>query len=978
MKRTVGDVEFQKQYQALNKSQKEAVDAIEGPVMVIAGPGTGKTTILTLRIANILQRTDTPPSGILALTFTESGVKSMKLKLRSIIGNRADEVRIHTFHGFASSIISEFVEYFPHLSRSTQITDIEATEIVREILKSKKFSKLRPLGDPDFYLGRILGTISDAKKEALGPEDVRKFAEEEKGRIKDDPNSISSRGASKGQMKADAQRRVEKCEKTILFSEVYAEYEKRKKEDLKMDFDDLLYELLSALKSDKLLLLSLQEKFLYILVDEHQDTNDSQNLIVSYLASFFENPNLFVVGDEKQAIYRFQGASVENFLKFQNIWKDMKIISLKDNYRSHQQILNAVYSMIEKNYEEDEHKSLRVELKSGSNEKEKPIDLVVSENIFSSDVHLTEELKRIYKDEPEATVAIILRWNRDVDYILDVCKKEGLEVSAERGVDVFSHPFGVMFFTLLEYFDDVSNLEALSFTVASGLWGLSFDDSVRAIKLIKAGSLSGLEQLIPSITNLRREASKSGGIDFLIQIAKESRLADQDRLEDPQSSEVWRVIIDLAKDLAQGLGISEPHTLIKELLSHKKTSESKTIKIGFGDKDSKIQVMTAHSSKGLEFDYVFIPFALEEHWMRKNFGPSFVLPKERDDGDSVKDARRLFYVSITRARKHVVILSPQKSDSGSELVPLRFIEELDERSVNKILVSKVKQLPKSLSLDDVNTERKKELVNYSKNILLENGLSVTALNHYIECPSRFLYKSILKVPEAPNPISEKGIAMHKAISEVWQRKAKSAEEIKNTLDKVVKKYFEVSLLPKQEKELVLEELLDSSKHVATSLLDHFNEKGEISTDKWLEKSISLKFREKDYEFLLHGQMDSILSFEDMVKVFDYKTKSAMSVSEIKGETKNSDGNYFRQLVFYKILTESQRDNDGRRVEASLVFVKPDSKGKCVTSTLDINTDDEHDLMSKIKDLFEGVLSGEFINKKCSEKDCKYCSGKMFM
>ena len=278
--------EFTRQYSRLNRKQKEAVDTIEGPVMVIAGPGTGKTTILTLRIANILKETDTPVSGILALTFTEVGVKNIKIKLREIIGSRADEVRIHTFHSFAVSVIREFEDHFPNLSKSRQITEIEAESMVREILKQKEFNKLRPLGEPDFYVYKILQTIAEAKKEAWTPEILESFAKEEIERIKNDENSVSTRGISKGSLKAEALKRIEKCEKTVIFAKVYRKYEEKKKEDKKIDFDDLLFELVFALKRNKLLLQLLQEKFLYILVDEHQDTNDAQNLIIKTMAKY--------------------------------------------------------------------------------------------------------------------------------------------------------------------------------------------------------------------------------------------------------------------------------------------------------------------------------------------------------------------------------------------------------------------------------------------------------------------------------------------------------------------------------------------------------------------------------------------------------------------------------------------------------------------------------------------------------------------
>jgi len=256
---------FKEEYAKLNPKQKEVVDAIEGPVMVVAGPGTGKTTILTLRIANILLKTDTPPSGILALTFTEAGVKAMRVKLRKIIGNRALEVPIHTFHGFAASVIAEFQDHFVHLYKSKQITDIETEQLLRNILNEKKFNKLRPIGDPDFYIAKIIGAISDAKQEAWTPEILKSFAQDEIEKIKNSPDSISTRGKSKGRLKAEALTHIKKAERTILFADVYENYEKKKKEERKIDFDDLIFELLQALRKDELLLQSLQEKFLYIL-----------------------------------------------------------------------------------------------------------------------------------------------------------------------------------------------------------------------------------------------------------------------------------------------------------------------------------------------------------------------------------------------------------------------------------------------------------------------------------------------------------------------------------------------------------------------------------------------------------------------------------------------------------------------------------------------------------------------------------------
>lgn len=972
------DLIFEEKYKRLNKAQKEAVDTIEGPVMVIAGPGTGKTTILTLRIANILKQTDTPASGILALTFTDAGVKAMRLKLREIIGNRADEVRLHTFHGFASSVIAEFPEHFPHLSRAKQITDVEAESLLREILKNKKYSKLRPLGDTDFYLNKIISAIGDAKKEAWDHVKIREFAKAEIERVKDDPESISSRGATKGSLKADALKRIERCERTIIFADVYEDYEAKKKEDRKMDFDDLLFELLTTLQNDKLLLQLIQEKFLYILVDEHQDTNDSQNLIVALLANFFDNPNIFVVGDEKQAIYRFQGASVENFLKFQNIWKSMKVISLEENYRSHQSILDATFSMIEKNYGDDEHKGLRIKLKSGSKEKQKPIDIVTAPDSHSADEFLVSELKKISETDNEATVAVILRWNRDVDHVLSLCEANGIEASAERGADVFASPIGILYFALLDYLNDPSKTESLAETIAGGLWGLDFSKSNELIKKLRSGNIKDIEKEIPELLTLKNEINKSGVIDYLILAGELSQLTSPQKLSSPMQVEVWRAIIDLARDLATTSHIESPSVLIKQLLDYRKTAENKTIKIGSGKSDAKIQVMTAHSSKGLEYDYVFLPYALEEYWMRRPKSSVFVMPRDKDTSDETKDSRRLFYVALTRARKHAVIISPSQDNLGKDFTPLRFVSELHKESVSGFDAPQIKNIPRALKGLELSSHRKKEIVEYTKRVLLENGLSVTALNHFLTCPSQFLYKSILKVPEAPSPSSEKGIAMHKAMSDVWKNKDKTINDITKTIKNSVTDYFETSLLPKSEKEIILDELLVSAPVVASALEDHFAMDGVVLTDKWIDASLSLGLDKEKINLTLHGQMDTIVDQDKNVLVFDYKTREAMSENAIKGNTKDSDGNYFRQLVFYKMLLSGNHGYKNKIIEPSLVFIKPDDKGRCQTVALPIESTDEEKVKSEIENLVKSVFDGHFMTDKCDNDKCEYCVYKSLL
>jgi len=961
---------FKKLYKNLNSEQRKAVDSIEGPIMVIAGPGTGKTTILALRIANILQKTNTPPSGILAITFTDSGVKHMRLKLRETIGARADEIRLHTFHSFAASIINEYQEHFPHLSRAKQITEIESEAIIRDILREKKFSPLRPIGALEFYMEAILKTIGEAKKEALTPEMIKDFAEEEIKRIQADKSMISSRGASKGGLKSVALKRIEKCQKTAIFSEVYETYEKRKRQERKIDYDDLIFELLQAMRRDELLLRLLQENFLYILVDEHQDTNDSQNQIVKIIADFFETPNLFVVGDEKQAIFRFQGASLQNFLNFQNIWPSMKVISLRKNYRSHQGILDASFGMIEKNYDGKEYKGLRIRLESVKDKKLKPITIVEAGNNLSAESFLVKGLQNILASEKTSTVAVIVRKNREVEKVISLLEREGVPALAERGADIFLHPIGRMFFDLITFLVDPSESEALARTVAALLWDLKFVEASRLLKKIKKGEIQDAENLIPQISRLKRELSRRGPIDYLVRVAELSGLS-KIALRDVLSAEVWHGIIALARNIGERGLVDDPRELMLELLDYRISAERKVIKIPSGRLGARVNVMTAHRAKGMEYDYVFLPYATEGSWMSGLRGKYFILPNQKESNDEEKDQRRLFYVALTRARKQVSIISSLEDESGRALTPLGFIAEIPEKNVSRIDLPAIsgKIIGKRKSRQDKGS---RDFVDYAVNVISESGLSVTALNHFVECPRKFFYKSILKVPEAPSASLEKGTAMHEALSAVWKLKSKTEKNISQTIKKSVKKYLEKSLLPNFQKEAVIDKLVSNAPTVARALKSHFSFEGRVWSERWIKTEFKTGL--KDIPSIpLHGKLDTIAESGDDVFVFDYKTKKAMNEAEVRGETANSNGSYFRQLVFYKLLLQSERHFKDKNILPALVFVEPGKKGECPQLSLPIEIGDIKKVKDEIKTLIQSVSSGNFLNSKCDDPRCEHCS-----
>ena len=287
-----GDL-YQELYKRLNKAQKQAVDTVEGPVMVIAGPGTGKTQILTLRIANILRETDTDPRSILSLTFTESGVVSMRKRLAEIIGDTAYLVNINTFHGFCNDIIKNYPEEFPRIIGSENINEVEQIRILEKLIEELPLKYLRPFGDKFYYARAILADINQLKREGVS---AMEFGEIVRKREKTFPKINGLRhekGPYAGKIKGEFKELEKQIAKNKELARIYIAYQKELAEKRLYDYSDMIMETLSALKKSDDLLPIIQERFHYFLIDEHQDTNNAQNKIIELLASFYPNPNVF-------------------------------------------------------------------------------------------------------------------------------------------------------------------------------------------------------------------------------------------------------------------------------------------------------------------------------------------------------------------------------------------------------------------------------------------------------------------------------------------------------------------------------------------------------------------------------------------------------------------------------------------------------------------------------------------------------------
>ena len=624
------DEAYQNAFRRLNARQKEAVTTIEGPVMVLAGPGTGKTQILALRIAHILMTTDATPEEILALTFTDAGVAAMRERLRTYVGPLAYRIAIHTFHSFSERLIRSYPDSYARVIGGRRIDDIEKIRMVEDILSSNSFSYIRPIGKPTFYVPHIMRAIGVMKQEYVTPDGLRTIiAEQETQLAKTD--RLHEKGAHKGKVRSEYQKLEKHIAKNKELLQVYVAYMSLLKKQGLYDYDDMIIETVAALSSDESMLRDLQEQYQYIHADEHQDGNGSQNKILELLASYHASPNIFVVGDEKQAIYRFQGASLENFLNFEDVFVGTKVVSLTDNYRSGQQILDAAYSLMKT---DDEFLAkLRTPLTAVGVEAA-TVARASFEHQGIEDVWVGDAIESLLEEGTAATeIAVIVRTNREVDQIATHLRKREIAVSASAESDILGHPLLEQIRQLIRAVIEMRSEEGLFAVLQAPYWDISRTDVVRILShrshtqtlQESIGDASYLTSCgVSDIKNVLRvhallEEARQRQVSEAPHRVLEHLLVESGFLtyvmdHDPhEGGRVIRRLYDEIERLVTENGASDLQAVLTTIDTHIAYMVPLNAPYVVTTQDA-VQVMTAHKSKGLEFSHVFIPHLTDRSW----------------------------------------------------------------------------------------------------------------------------------------------------------------------------------------------------------------------------------------------------------------------------------------------------------------------------------------------------------------------------
>ncbi len=999
-------------YSKLNKAQKEAVETIEGPVLIIAGPGTGKTTLLSYRIANILQSTDTPADSILALTFTESGVTAMREKLVSLIGPEAYKINVYTFHGFCNYVINEYPEYFPEAAEFSVLSDLERIVLFDEILKDLNLKRLTARFDKTYFLRQIADFIADLKREGITPTRLSNIIKIETEVLKNIPRE-SKRSKDGLTTKYKNQRDYIAKLKELL--KIYKEYEKRLKDSKRYDYEDMISFVLDAIDKQPELLSLLQERFNYILVDEYQDTNTAQNEVVFKLAQYWgQNANVFAVGDDDQSIYRFQGASVTNILDFIDTFKDnLKIITLVENYRSQQNILDAAYELIKHSQSSLQNTLTGIDkhLNSNVDYKLEPIYYGEFNTNIAEGLFIVDKIKELIKAGVDPNqIAILVRNHWHMDDIIDLLQRNDIPYVRIGGDNALENSIVSQFLDLLKAIAAVVQKpldDALFFKVMHYKFlGLPYTDviklarhvsylnrkrsaeaePVRSIDLVLSddwgttaskiglssqGALK-IREFFEKLLKWHSDSFNHSLAKYIEIIINESGLLDY-ILSLPSKFEDLNALNSFFLEV-KALTATHPNLPIKEFLNVLELILKYNIKIKIRDlirPKGGVNILTAHASKGLEFDYVFVPKFTDKFWgaykreSRPVRLPGYALRREFKLDESTvaerleeinrlssrkdnllhqlaeEDARRLFYVAITRARRGVFITFPQviigQNGKDTEHIRSRFIDEIPAKYLGTIDTQSYNNIDSQDVLAGLLRSTKYSTVHistvgddeYLKQILSKFKLSPSALIAFLKNPEEFYLNYLLKVPSVDGIHAVYGTAFHRALQRLYTHLRDKKEFLDfDRLYSEFKTVVDTSLLLEDQKKA----LLEAADRDLKVYLDFA--KGLPREPLFMEKYVTLNLASVP----LTGVID-LVEYVDkdkgLVRIVDFKTGQSFTKNQILGKASVRDTHFldipeFRhkfklQLYFYKILFDLfPMLNQGRltAVSGRIEFVQP--------------------------------------------------------
>ena len=1010
---------YEQEYQKLNSQQKRAVDTVEGPVMVIAGPGTGKTQILSRRVANILTNYHTNPEEIVCLTYTEAGASEMLDRLEGLIGEEGRNVRVSTIHSFCSELILENSDLFGEEPKV--ITTAAKYEILKEII-DEHVTEESPLyknsGNRYSSKEQLLELFTRMKRENLNKDDFEKEIDEYFKMIDlsipgDELYSkfkyaINSKSKDKkvGDYKDKPLKELqENMEKLLAGVEIVEKYSDDISDHNYFDFDDMILWTIEKLEEDDAFQRSVSEGIKYLFVDEFQDTSVIQNKLVDLLVKGKKNPNIFVVGDDDQSIYRFQGVSADNIQIFDKKYKPTKIV-LEENYRSSQAIIDASRQLISHNPREE-----KVLVAAGDNKNyDYQLPILKSYSNAKEEMYgvLSEIEELIQSGVSPKEIGVIYGRNSYGEEFAKILRDNGIFVQMKENQDLFKEPIFKKIVAILKYLCQPSrDIRALRNIVYFDFFEVEFSEiaKIRNLKKDEKITIPSIAEIDKKLETIRKKVSRSENylspMYVLSDILKTLGI-DEYIMKSKEKYHLVSVLNELYKLMSTEC-LLHPKLTVKGFLNQLSSLQEMKVSLPIeeisGSPSNCVQLMTAHGSKGLEFEHVFMMKCNdgknngkwpggENNSGRFSYPPSLNGKVENESQLKEEENRRLFYVAMTRAKK-VLHLSYSDDSAKTHFInefencidPVEVTESFEEcQPVEKVIIPKLSE--------DVLNE-----------ILGELSLSVSTLNAFLKCPLSFYFNKGLKLPSETNEAMVFGSIIHEVLEKIYismddsqssELTAKTVLSLEGALE-----LFE-TIFEEKSYQLSSDRIKKDAYARGINIIENLYKKpgylkdGVIAVEQHikgiklgdlLDTTVDLS-AVSDVE--INGKIDKIECEEGIIRLIDYKTGKAGNAKDKlvpPSEKEPHGGDYWRQAVFYYILfTNAGVDISGKEILVKYVFVEDSNNEDGFSETEDIRiTPKEVDIvLDQIKESITKIKQGDF-NSGCGvlKKDrdnypCDYC------
>ncbi len=884
-------------------AQDQAIKHKTGPLLVIAGAGTGKTRVITKRIAHLINEKIVEPSQILALTFSEKAADEMEKRVYELVPYGMIDTHISTFHSFGHSIINDSFADLRIAPDWKLITDIDAIIMVVQNIDRFNLKIYKPLNNPAKYFKEILDFISKLKDNLIKPDVYLKYADDLLN-------------------KAGNAEETELAEKHKELAHFYSVYEELKSEKNLLDYGDLIMVPYYLFLEKKSVLARYQERFKYILIDEFQDTNYAQFEFIKLIADRYKN--ITVVGDDDQMIYRFRGAAISNIMGFKDYYKDAKVVVLKTNYRSAQIILDAAYKLIQNNTDRLENKLdviKKLESKYKQKHKLQPININIFSNYSEEADYVADEIERFVKEKKYTLkdFAVLVRAKNDAKIILKTFERRGIKYTFtgdeglynKKEVQFFINfcrmlatpfEFNPLFDVAISTYYDIDPFVMSKIINRAAEYNIPVYDFLTKLDLypeiiMDDENKKKIKKLITDIdfySKLAADGYSAG--EILFEFLRKNKIFEE--LLKENNIEAEQKIANISKffEIIKQFSVNEEYDTLQNFVNYidlrQKAGDKPSADLFQSAEDDAVLVSTIHKAKGLEFPVVFIVALIQDKFPGKIRALSSLPLPEQLMHDLVdeetyqrEEERRLFYVAMTRA-KDALYLSAAKQYEGAAGKKISiFLNEIGFLEPDETTI-KIKNPEEKIKY----FEKRETIITDVKRKIDTVVLSNYQIDDYITCPFKYKLIHILKMPIREQPEIIYGQAMHKVVSEFYKARQESRELSLDDLKDIFKSLWKpIGFISTKHEKARFEKGIEN--------IERFYKKEKVNhiIPKYIEKNFEFKLSEK---LVIIGRWDRIDEVDGRSIILDYKTSDVNSIDEAK--KKIDSPNVYNQLKLYAI------------------------------------------------------------------------------